>query len=345
VINKSMEILGATEVALYETGGGIYRSEVPGSISDERLRHVALCGAVDSHVGEELVIMPVTLGNKRFGSIGLRGVCLSIAGLQSLANNVAVGLAQAQAQEAGNRAAAIRKSEELKSVMIDALAHDLKTPLTAIEAASQMLRAAPGISSEQRRDLIDVLREGTGTLRRRLAEAFHLARIDANRLKLEPRPVEAGQLIGAAIQSLGERANSHHIAFDIASDLPPLFADYDLIVQALKQLIDNAVKYSPAGSSILISAAEVGEAVSISVRDHGPGLTELEQSRVFDKFYRGRYDRSAVQGTGMGLSIAKEILEAHGGSIRVESVLGQGSLFTIVLRSASSSAQLQSQIV
>jgi signal transduction histidine kinase len=89
----------------------------------------------------------------------------------------------------------------------------------------------------------------------------------------------------------------------------------------------------------------VGEAVSISVRDHGPGLTELEQSRVFDKFYRGRYDRSAVQGTGMGLSIAKEILEAHGGSIRVESVLGQGSLFTIVLRSASSSAQLQSQIV
>jgi signal transduction histidine kinase len=91
---------------------------------------------------------------------------------------------------------------------------------------------------------------------------------------------------------------------------------------------------------VVVSAEETNGAVSISVRDEGPGLTELEQSRVFDKFYRGRYDVSAVQGTGMGLAIAKEILEAHGGSAAVESQVGQGSRFTVVLHAAQQPAEV-----
>ena len=107
------------------------------------------------------------------------------------------------------------------------------------------------------------------------------------------------------------------------------------MTQALKQLLDNAMKYSPARAPITILASEANGLVSISVRDRGQGLTELEQGRVFEKFYRGRRDRSGVQGTGMGLAIAKEIAEAHGGSISVESKLGQGSRFTITLQSAA----------
>ncbi len=344
IVNKCVEIFGFAEMALFESATGrFHRSDVLSSISDEKLRQVARHGAVEYKAGEGVTIIPVTLGNKVFGSIGMRGMALPEAGLQSLANTIAVGLAQAQAQEAGSRAEAVRRSEELKSVMIDALAHDLKTPLTAIEAAAQMLREPALVSSAQRNDLLEVIQEETNGLRQKLAEALHLARIDAKRLKLEARPVAIRDLIERAVHSFGERMNSHAISLDVAPDLPPVFADGELIVQALKQLVDNAAKYSAARSPISISACRSGEAISISVRDYGEGLTELEQGRVFDKFYRGRYDRSAVQGTGMGLSIAKEILEAHGGTIRVESLVGEGSIFTIALRIASAPARLEGQ--
>ena len=112
-----------------------------------------------------------------------------------------------------------------------------------------------------------------------------------------------------------------------------MWADKDLIVQALKQLLDNAMKYSPAESPIRVSAAASEGMVTITVRDHGRGLTELEQGRVFEKFYRGRQERS-VQGTGMGLAIVKEILEAHGGSSGLHSEPGEGSEFFISLHAA-----------
>jgi signal transduction histidine kinase len=120
-------------------------------------------------------------------------------------------------------------------------------------------------------------------------------------------------------------------------------ADPELLTQALKQLVDNSIKYSPSGSAITISAGQAEDYVWISVRDQGPGLTELEQSHVFDKFYRGRHDGSAIQGTGMGLAIAKEIAEAHGGSVSVESQMGNGTRFTISLPSASVGAAIMEQ--
>ena len=127
-----------------------------------------------------------------------------------------------------------------------------------------------------------------------------------------------------------------------SGDSLSIFADRELIVQALKQLLDNAGKYSPPGSVIQIEVRETDGFVSISVRDQGRGLTELEQRRVFDKFYRVRGDRSAVQGTGMGLAIAKEIAEAHGGSVTVESRFGEGSEFTMTVPSSARNAGVES---
>lgn len=111
-----------------------------------------------------------------------------------------------------------------------------------------------------------------------------------------------------------------------------MLVDAELIVQALKQLLDNALKYGPPRSAVKVVAGGLDGSVTISVRDSGPGLTELEQSKVFEKFYRGRHDRSAIQGTGMGLSIAREIVEAHGGSVGVRSYVGQGTEFFISLK-------------
>jgi len=332
LVNKCMELFGFSESVLFETASGeFYRSHIEGSISMDEVRKAAVRGAMER--GSGITIMPVVLGNKIFGAFASRGVALEDGALQSLGNTIAMGLAQAQAQEAASRAEAIRKGEELKSVMIDALAHELKTPLTAIEASADMLLQPAVVSKAQHDDLLDVIQQESRGLRRLLGEAIHLARIDAKRMKLECEVLQVKEVLSETMHSLGERLSAHSVRVQSGDSLS-IFADRELIVQALKQLLDNAGKYSPPGSVIQIEVRETDGLVSISVRDQGRGLTELEQRRVFDKFYRVRGDRSAVQGTGMGLAIAKEIAEAHGGSVTVESRFGEGSEFTMTVSSA-----------
>jgi signal transduction histidine kinase len=345
LVNKSIELFGFSESVLFEMATGeFYRSQMEGGISIDDVRKAALHGSIERAGSEPdgTTIMPVVLGNKIFGSFAFRGAVLRDGALQSLGNTIAMGLAQAQAQEAGSRAEAVRKGEELKSIMIDALAHELKTPLTAIEASVDMLVAPANVSKEQRDDLLDVIQQETRGLRRLLGEAIHLARIDAKRMRLECEPLKVDELLAAAIQSFGERLDPHRIEVEVMGDVPPIFGDRELTMQALRQLLDNASKYSPPRSLIRIEAHETDGLVSISVRDQGQGLTDLEQRRVFDKFYRARRGRTAVQGTGMGLAIAKEIAEAHGGSVTVESRLGEGSEFTITVPSAAKKMPVES---
>ncbi|MBV9303809.1 MAG: DUF4118 domain-containing protein [Acidobacteriaceae bacterium] len=338
IINKCIELFGFREVALFESATGqIHRSQRDSLIPDEKLQQVSRYGSVEQEEGTGTTVAPINLGNKNLGSLAFREVSLPEATLQALVNTVAVGLAQAHAHEAGTRAEVVRKSEELKSTMIDALAHELKTPLTSMQAAAETL-TKPSLSTEQRHDLLEVIQQETEGLKRMLDEAIHLARIDAKKLKLECQPIEVGELIQAVLSSLREQLAPHRIDLQIPSTLPPVLVDKELMVQALKQLLDNAAKYSVERAVISIAVTEANDLLSISVRDRGPGLTEIEQGRVFDKFYRGRYDRSAVQGTGMGLAIAKEITEAHGGFIAVESQVGQGSRFTITLNAATREA-------
>jgi two-component system sensor histidine kinase KdpD len=334
LVNKCMELFGFDEAVLFESASGeFWRSASDGAIALDDLRRVATYSSPESSK-EGVHIIPVSLGNKTFGSLGFRGKRLTQAATHSLSNTLATGLAQAQAHEAGSHAEAVRRSEELKSVMIDALAHDLKTPLTAIEMASETLIHAPSIPREQSLALLEEIWHAAQGLRRLIHGAIHLARIDAKRLRLEAQPTSVAESIHAALQSAGERAASHEIAIEVEPNIPFVLADGELLIQALKQLIDNALKYSPSHSIIKISAGHAEQLVWISVRDQGAGLTELEQSRVFEKFYRGRYDDSAVQGTGMGLAIAKEIAEAHGGALSVESQVGQGTRFTLTLKAA-----------
>ena len=125
--------------------------------------------------------------------------------------------------------------------------------------------------------------------------------------------------------------SSHSVKIDVAENLPPVTYDIELIVNVLLQLIENAAKYSPAASPIHISASESEGKVMVSVADRGPGIDEFEQGLIFEKFYRGKDNRYSVQGTGMGLAIAKAVVEAHGGELSVVSQLGKGSVFSFTL--------------
>jgi two-component system sensor histidine kinase KdpD len=329
LLNKCVELFAFEEAALFDIGSGeIYSSNKNVLVSDAELRNVARNGSITTN--NLATTLPITLGNKIYGSFAFSGAPLSAGLLQSLANTIAVGLAQAQTQQTTNRAEAVRKSEELKSVMIDALAHELKTPLTAIEAAASMLDDNR-ISPEQRAELIAIVQEEAQRLRRLMGEAIHLARIEAKRFKLDCQALPVESVIRDAIEALQQRAATHPFQLELKDLHSEVFADRELAVQLIKQLLDNATKYSPSGKPITVSASEDGPWVSISVRDEGQGLTELEQSHVFDKFYRARRDHAGVQGTGMGLAIAREIADAHGGAIHVESQLGQGSRFTVTL--------------
>jgi two-component system sensor histidine kinase KdpD len=333
LVNKCMELFALEEAALFESATGeVHRSKQSGVITEADLRKAANYGSIET-IGR-MTTIPVSLGNKIYGSFAFVGPSLSVGVVQGLGNTVAVGLAQAQTQHAANRTEAVRRSEELKSVMIDALAHELKTPLTAIEAAADMLHTGR-VSPEQRDDLINVVQQESQRLRRLMGEAIHLARIEANRFKLERHATPVDGLIRAAIDALGQRAASHPIRIELAKTMPTVFGDPELIAELIKQLVDNALKYSSAGKPITVSAEEENGLVTIAVRDEGQGLTELEQRRVFDKFYRARRDHAGVQGTGMGLAIAREIAEAHGGTVLVESQFGRGSRFTVTLPAAT----------
>src|SRR5581483_5617239 len=124
---------------------------------------------------------------------------------------------------------------------------------------------------------------------------------------------------------------SHELDVKSPPDLPPINMDVDRIAEVLMQLLENATKYSPAGTPIHISAELQGGSVVTSIADHGPGIDDIEQSMIFEKFYRGRNQRVTIQGTGMGLAIAKAIVALHGGTIWVTSQLGHGSVFSFSL--------------
>jgi K+-sensing histidine kinase KdpD len=238
--------------------------------------------------------------------------------------------AQARAEEAASRAEAARQSEEMKSAMLDALAHDFKTPLTAIKAAVSSLlgdeSAAPA-----HKELLQVVDEEADRLTWLVDESVQIARIEAGRMKLRKQPQAVAQLIREALERMAGALESRVVEVHASNAIPPVPADCELVLIVLRQLLDNAVKYSPPGSPIVIGAAEKGASVVVTVTDCGPGIPQADLNRVFEKFYRGPRARERVPGTGMGLAIAREIVRGHGGDLSVVSRTGQGSEFSFAL--------------
>ncbi len=330
------QTFGASAVALYDRESGQVYHSGPEDFPDagERLQKAAMEGTFFRDDDQGSLITSVRLGAQPIGSVGLRGIELSDSALQGLANLVAIGLERTRAQASASRAEAARQSDELKSTLLDALAHEFKTPLTSIKAASTALLSSDDLQPPQQRDLLSVVDEEADRLSILVTEAIQMARIEAGRVHLRRESHSVSSLVDAVLKKLKPQIEERTIDVRVAPDTPALWVDRELIEVALRQLIDNALKYSPPECPVRVEAEPDEGRVIVSVADRGPGIPEAEQTRIFEKFYRAEAARHQVPGAGLGLVIAREIIRTHGGEMWVESKPGEGSIFRFSVPSA-----------
>lgn len=254
-----------------------------------------------------------------------------------LASMLAVFLAAAGIAiigEYGFVSAALRRSEQKRkeyAFRVQVIAHEIKTPLTAIQGSSEMI-SEHWVPDEKRVEMAGLIHQESRRLTALIQVFLDVERMAAGGLKLEKRTVDARELGADVLDRAHQYAARKRIR--IESDIPALMvrADPELLTFAIYNLLTNAVKYSPRGSEILLSAVEGNDSVAITVADQGYGIAASEQQRVFDKFYRLKRDEKGPEsGSGIGLALVKEIMEQHSGSVRIESRPGAGSRFTLVL--------------
>lgn len=280
-----------------------------------------------------ICFMPLRMGVRSVGSIGLSGCELSRETLEAIGGLTAIAIERAHTLEKLTKAEAARESDRLRSVLLDSVTHEFRTPLTAIKASAETLLSEVALDPSQRKDLLTVINEESDRLNRLIGEAAEVVQLDSRELEFHFEPHAVEEAIQAALTKT-KAAQRHTINLSVPADLPPVRMDLDRITEVLVHLIDNAGKYSPPDSPIQITAERRSDEVVTSVADRGPGIDNLEQEMIFEKFYRGRDQRMIAPGTGMGLAIAKAIIELHGGHIGVTSQLGRGSVFQFSLPAA-----------
>jgi two-component system sensor histidine kinase KdpD len=278
-----------------------------------------------------LALMPLRMGLRTVGSFAVSGSHLSRGTLEAMSSLIAIAIERVRAVENLSRTEAARESEQLRSVLLDSITHEFRTPLTAIKASVTSLLSSPQIDRAQEHELLTVINEESDRLNRLVGEAAEMAQLEANKVELQLEPMPIREVVDRAIESSRNILGAHPVEVRVPADLPPARMDESRIKEVLMHLIENAAKYSAGDAPIHIAAEVRNRQLTTSVADRGPGIDDFEQALIFDKFYRGRNQRMSVQGTGMGLAIAKAIVEAHGGTIGVTSQLGHGSVFYFTL--------------
>lgn len=229
-----------------------------------------------------------------------------------------------------SQAEGLRQSERLKSALLDAVTHDLRTPLTAIKASATTLLGSSIVEEDARRELLEVIDEESDRLNRFVEEMMELAQIEGGQLALHRTPVPVLDVVNEALDRCAVPLQKHPVEVAIPHDLPALRVDAATISTVLVELLDNATKYSRPGTPIRVVAEQSDpENVSVSVQDRGVGVRPEIRERVFQKFYRDPTMKS--RGFGMGLAIARGIVEAHGGKIWMEANPAGGSIFKFIV--------------
>jgi two-component system sensor histidine kinase KdpD len=276
------------------------------------------------------------------GKVGVLGVWPTEAGryltpeqrrlLEAFGSLAAVAIERVHLAEAAGQVQLLEVTEKLQSALLNSISHDLRTPLVSITGALSTLQEDDvRLDDESRRILVDTAAEEARRLNRLVGNLLDMTRLEAGAIKVKPEPRDVQDVIGAALQQVGERLGDRPVEIDIPADLPLVPLDFVLVVHVLVNLIDNALKYSPPGSPIQIRTLPSDGEVLIEIADRGIGIPAEDLDRVFQKFYRVQRPDN-VTGTGLGLSISKGLIEAHGGRVWARNRPGGGAVITVALQ-------------
>ena len=270
------------------------------------------------------------LGSKPIGAVALRSLEMDRLTIVAVASLAAIALERARSFEKESHAEAARHTEQLRTAVLDALAHAFKTPLTAIRTASSGMLEAGRLSVGDV-ELAGLIDEQAEHLNRLTSELLQMARIDSAKVRLLPERVSVLALIESVLARYREQLHGRRV--DVSDNAAHLevYGDPEILSKALEQFIDNACKYSTPGSAISVTAEESLGEIVIAVHNEGPPVRSADRERIFERFYRAEESRHRAPGTGLGLSIARKAAAAHGGRTWVVSAEGTGTTFFFAL--------------
>ena len=288
-----------------------------------RVRSVAI-GPAATPIGS-LLILPRP-GAPAFGSAEDRL-------LSAVAAQLGLAIDRARLREEATEGEVLRRSDELKTALLGAVSHELRTPLASIMASAGSLRQKDiAWSDAEREEFHDAIEQEVRRLDRLVSELLDLSRIDGGRLVLDRQLHTIDAVIDGVLGRLRQVTSGHEVTVDVPEDLPPVAIDYPRLDQVLSNVVENAARYSPAGTRISVRAGVADGALRVEVADEGPGIPPAERERVFVPFHRlGPGDRARPGGAGLGLAIARRLVEAHGGRIWAEPGKARGTRFVITL--------------
>lgn len=317
-------------------------AQLLGIDDDNAAEHRALDEVV--HCDELIELLRDTRRRKSFGArsceLELRGADGKTHWYSATARGFAIGASESSPHGA---VAVLREIDSVKELQrrnaefISSVSHEIKTPLAGIKAYVELLADNEADDDAAREEYLEVINSQADRLQRLVDNLLNLARIEAGVVDVNKQPLSLNDVLEEARSVVAHAAESRGIS--LVSDLSELYlgvvADRDMILQTAINLLSNAVKYTPEGGTVTLRSRLHGHQVRVEVSDTGVGLSPDDCRRVFEKFYRVKKDQKMASGTGLGLALAKHIVEdVHGGSLTVESTLGKGSTFTITLMRA-----------
>ena len=348
-IQHISEVFSCQTVVLVPEEGGILAQPATGlqtyaidqremSVAQWAFDHRQRAGlGTDTLSGAKFLYLPLIAAAKTIGVVGILPSGPSagpfspeqIHVLESFANQTAMALERAALAEEAQQALLAAERESLRSTLLSSVSHDLRTPLAAITGAgTTLLRGETKLDAASREELIQTIVDEADHLDRIIRNVLDMTRLESGAVRMNTEWQSLEEIVGAVANRMSKQFQDHPLAITLPSDLPLIHCDGLLIGQVLRNLLENALKYTPEGTDITLSASVAEKEIRVTVADRGAGIPPEEAGRIFEKFVRGKH---AGGGVGLGLAICREIVAAHGGRIWMENVPGGGASFTFTL--------------